>query len=149
MLKKYAPEDRGDAIDLFLGVFAQEPFNCGWLRREDANRYFADIENTPLSLSFLYYDDTGSLMGLCLGVVNDYFPVKLYEIKELAIRKDAQGQGRGKHMIDEIAQYLQHQNIDAIKLTTQQHLPAYDFYIRNGFVLSKTSVVLNKPIRKR
>ena len=146
MLKKYTPAHRNQAIDLFLGVFTAEPFCYDWLSRESVTRYFTDIENTPLELSFLYYNDKGLLTGLCFGIVNDYFQLKLYEIKELAIRKETQGTGEGRRMLDEISAYMKREGAAVIKLATQRNIAAYGFYLKNGFIPSETSVTLSRPI---
>jgi len=147
MLKIYTPDDRDEAINLFMGVFTVKPFSYEWLKRKDVERYFADMENTPAALSFLYYENKGlPLTGLCFGVENTYFRAKLYEIKELAIRQNVQGTGLGSQMMDEIAGYLSNQGLSAIKLMTQRNIAAYGFYVKNEFVPSDTAVTLFREI---
>ena len=146
MIVKYATENRDDAIELFVEVFAAEPFCYSWLRREEVARYFTDLANTPGALSFMYYNDKGLFTGLCLGALNDYFLHRLYEIKEFAVRRNVQGRGEGSRMLDEIADYLKRENIAAITLSTQRDIAAYEFYIRNGFTESKASVTLSKAL---
>ena len=146
VLYKYTADERDEAINLFLSTFAAEPFNYDWLRREDVLRYFIDLENTPGALSFLYYDDRGLLLGLCFGTTNDYFRHKLYEIKEFAIRRDAQGGGNGGRMIAQVAKYLKKHEFEAITLSTQRDIAAYEFYVKNGFVDLKQSATLSKRL---
>ena len=145
-MKKYAAVNRNEAVELFMGVFQAEPFGYTWLRREDVARYFTDLTNTPSELSFLYYDDKGLLTGLCFGAINDYFLHKLYDIKEFAVRRQAQGRGAGGRMLEEVSAFLKQEGVAAITLSTQREIPAYEFYIKNGFVASKSSVTLSKTI---
>ena len=146
MIIKYATENRDEAIELFMDVFTAEPFCYTWLTREGAARYFTDLANTPSALSFLYYDDKGLFTGLCLGSLNDYFLHKLYEIKEFAVRRGVQGKGEGRRMLEEIADCLKCEGVVAITLSTQREIPAYEFYLKNGFTESKGSVTLSKTI---
>ncbi|MCL2851752.1 MAG: GNAT family N-acetyltransferase [Defluviitaleaceae bacterium] len=146
MIKKYATINRDEAIELFMGVFSAEPFCYTWLRREAVERYFTDLANTPAALSFLYYNNKGLLTGLCFGAMNDYFIHKLYDIKEFAVRKDAQGKGEGRRMLEEISGCLKSEGVAAVTLSTQREIPAYEFYLKNGFVASKSSVTLSKKI---
>lgn len=140
------PEDIHAAVELYLGVFNEEPFCYDWLRPDNAARYFTDIENTPGSYSFLYYDNKGLLAGLCLGIIQDYFQIVTYEIKEVAVRKDAQGRGRGTRMLSEVSKHLRTQGVQALTLMTQKNIPAFSFYKKNNFSTLDSTIYMTKHI---
>ncbi|MCL2618335.1 MAG: GNAT family N-acetyltransferase [Defluviitaleaceae bacterium] len=145
MLRTYQPDDMDAATELFLQVFAAEPFGYTWLTKATLERYFTDLANTPGAMSFMYYE-AEEPAGLCLGFVNDYFRAKLYDIKEYAVRKDLQGTGVGSRMLDEISAHLRKQDFHAITLSTQREIAAYGFYVKNGFIDSTSTATLSKSI---
>ena len=88
MLRPYVKDDRDEAAALFLDVFLHEPWHYHWMKEKDVRRYFMDMENTPNFAGFVYEREknagipcgspgiltaSGEIVGLCFGIINDYF----------------------------------------------------------------------------
>jgi ribosomal protein S18 acetylase RimI-like enzyme len=134
------------AIDLFMDAFTHPPWNYDWMTKEKAGRYIRDLHHTPGFLGFMYYEGD-ALTGICLGCVNDYFQMTQYEIKELAVSYASQRMGSGSRMLAEVEEYLaSHKNVEFISLQTAWLSPAYDFYIKNNYILMEENSFLVKKI---
>ncbi|MDR1531686.1 MAG: GNAT family N-acetyltransferase [Clostridiales bacterium] len=147
MIESYVHGDLDEYVDLFLDVFLNEPWHYHWMTREATARYFTDIENTPCFLGLVYRAEDGrGVTGVCLGVISDYFTPKVYDIKEIAVRRSEQGKGRGTRMLAEIEKFLSARGVTAVTLLTHRTIRAYNFYLRNGYQVDEDSVYMSKDI---
>lgn len=132
MIVQYNFEMRKRCIDIFYNVYHDFPYNFSWLKKEDIEKYFIDLENTPKFIGFVYIENERTL-GVCFGIYNDYFLNSKYYIKEIFVEKNYQGCGIGTKMMKEIETNLKEKNINVIELLTPKKLDAYSYYISNGF----------------
>lgn len=133
------------AADTFIDVFGNEPWNYNWITRDNIIRYFNDLYNTPCFRGFVLLEESG-VMGFCLGVVSDYFIAPYYEIKEIFVGRQYQKLGYGRQLLLFAEQELAKQDVCAVTLFTENNIPAYDFYLRNGYAVSLHAVHLSKNI---
>ena len=138
-------EDASVCTRIFVDVFSNPPWEYPWITDEKSGRYIEDIFRSPGFLGFLYYQDD-RLAGFCIGSINDYFFDPQYEIKELAIRVESQRQGTGSKMLLEIEQNLAQNGVTLIFLHTSRTIPAYRFYIKNGYAPVDDNVYFMKEI---
>lgn len=143
MIRKLTVEDLVQAQALFLSVFSKEPWNDQWDTEVQLPKYMVDLMGNSNSLCFGYEVD-GELIGLSLGYIFHWWQGTDYFVKELCIDVSKQGSGHGKKFVAEIEKTLNEDNIKAIWLMTERTVPAYDFYLKNGFSELKDNVMFAK-----
>lgn len=146
MMEYYSSKHRKIAVDFFLDIYLNEPFNYEWLKREQAARYLKDMENTPNFRGFVYIEN-GKTIAFCCGLMNDYFIKKTYYIKEFFVKREFQKMGYGKKFLAEIERKLIEDNVSIMELVTDRKCFSYDFYSQNSFLTSKDMLYMIKPIQ--
>lgn len=146
MLIKYDNSKRKICADIFYDVYKSPPFSYKWLKIEDVYRYFDDIENTPNFCGFLY-TIKNQIIGVCFGIISDYFSASKYYINEIYIKREFQNKGIGNKMLSEIEKILVKDNIVAIELKTSKNSNSFMFYQNNGYEISKETVSMFKMLR--
>ena len=121
-----------ECTDLFLKVFALEPWNDRWASRQDAKKY---LESHYAFNSFLGYVAVydGRIVGASFGFIKPWQRGLEYYINEFFVDTAVQGKGVGTLLLKQIAADIKGKNMNAIILTTQKAFPAYGFYVKNGF----------------
>ena len=138
-------ENISELAAVFTDVFTNEPWNYTWLSGENVRRYLGDLAATPKFLGFAYKSGNPAA-GACFGIVNDYFSAPAYEIKEIYVARKTQRAGVGSAMLKLIEAELSKIGISAVTLFTQRKIPAYDFYIKNGYRVSDDAVYFSKML---
>ena len=131
-LKVLTVQDREIITDLFFDVFTHEPWNDDWSDSEQLNAYIADLTGQSYSLTLGFFDND-RLAALSMGHVKHWFTGTEYIIEEFCVARTLQGKGIGSSFMKAIASYLSEQGIRQIFLQTEQDVPAYSFYLHNGF----------------
>ncbi|MDO4500147.1 MAG: GNAT family N-acetyltransferase [Erysipelotrichaceae bacterium] len=138
-------ENKEEIKSLFYSVFSIEPWNDDWSDERQLDLYITDLIGQNNSVSFgLYVDD--ELIGLSLGRFKHWYSGLEYFIDELCIKTDRQGEGLGSFFLREIEKDLKTKGYKAILLQTEKEMPAFDFYIANGYLPMKGTVNFVKDI---
>ena len=145
MIEIMEEKDLRGCVEVFFGVFTDEPWNYTWMNKNKVIKYFFDMFDTPNFVGYVYRINN-KLAGACFGVVNDYFLSSTYDVKELFVSAEFQGTGVGSALMDFVELDLKKFEVSAVTLFTQQDIEAYSFYIKNGFVDSKKVVHMSKAI---
>jgi aminoglycoside 6'-N-acetyltransferase I len=134
-----------ECTDLFLKVFAQEPWNDQWESPQDAKKY---LESHYAFNSFLGYVAVydNRIVGASFGFIKPWQRGLEYYINELFVDTAVQGKGVGTLLLEQIAADIKGKNMNAIVLTTQKAFPAYGFYVKNGFAEITGEVFLGKSV---
>ena len=134
-----------ECTDLFLSVFAGEPWNDHWESPQDAKRY---LESHYAFNSFLGYVAfyEGWIVGASFGFIKPWQRGFEYYINEFFVDTAVQGKGVGTLLLKQIAADIKGKNMIAIVLTTQRAFPAYRFYVKNGFTEVPGEVFLGMPV---
>jgi len=146
VLEHFIESDIPIAAEIFTDIFINPPWNYGWLTVEKSLRYISDLFRTPGFYGFVFRLKDEPLDGICLGLVNDYFPSALYDIKEIFIRWNLQGGGLGSQMLASIEKNLVSRGIHHVTLFTQNDIPAYNFYLKNQYFISEETKYFSKKI---
>jgi len=131
---------------IFTDVYSGPPWDYHWVTIDKADRYMRDIAASPGFCGFVYFEDD-VLTGFCVGAMTDYFFGPQYEIKECAIIPDRQRNGAGSRMISLIEDRLAKAGVINIYLHTSRTIPAYGFYIKNGYLPVDDNVYFMKELK--
>ena len=131
-LRRLTNEDREIATKLFTDVFTHEPWNDDWSDREQLDAYIRDLTGQSYSLTLGYFDGD-VLTALAMGYIKHWYSGTEYIINELCVDRKRQGQGIGSSFLKAIEEYLSENGISQIFLLTDRNVPAYQFYLKNGF----------------
>lgn len=145
MLKKLTHDNKDEVQVLFYRVFSMPPWNDQWDIEVQLPNYMSDLMDNQNSLCLGYYQGE-QLIGISLGYVFHWWEGTDYFIKEFCIDNEHQGEGHGKKFLDEMNAYLKIESIKAVWLLTDRHVPAFDFYQKNGFTELKDNVMFAKAV---
>lgn len=127
----------------FAAVFTQEPWNDDWSDEEQLHAYIMDLIGNRNSLAFgLFENDT--MVGLSMGEIRHWFTGTEYFINEFCIKTEEQGRGLGSQFLAKIGEHIKAKGITHMFLLTDNDVPAFQFYQKNGFCHLKNSVALFK-----
>jgi len=71
-----------------------------------------------------------------------------YNIEELCVSPDFQGQGTGTHIMSLIEDAISRKGLCGIFLQTDNDKPAYRFYLKNGFKELNSHVSFYKRVKE-
>lgn len=134
-----------EMIELFAGVFTREPWNDDWSDREQLTRYIYDLTGQSNSLTFGLYEG-GELVGLSMGRIKHWYEGTEYCIDELCIRTDRQGSGLGTLLIEGIEDACRGLGLAHIFLLTENDVPAFGFYKKQGFCQLERNAAFAKKL---
>ena len=96
-------------------------------------------------LSFGFYENQ-NLVGISLGKVKHWCEGTEYWIEEFGILPEKQKSGLGSLFLTFIERVLKSKEVTSIVLLTENMVPAYTFYQKNGFKEQKETVFFSKKI---
>ena len=127
--------------ELFYSVFSSEPWCDDWSDHAQLHNYIFDLIGNDNSLSLgLFENDV--LIGISLGYIMHWCAGTEYYIFEFCISARKQGKGLGTQFIRMVEDYARDIGIDHIFLQTEESMPAFRFYEKNGFKELKGHVSL-------
>ena len=132
--------------ELFVSVFTIEPWNDDWSNQEQLDLYLADLVCQSNSLTYGLYENE-KMIGVSMGHIKHWFSGTEYYIDELCVQTDKQGNGVGTHFLKEIEREIKDIGLVQIFLQTENNVPAYAFYQKNGFYELKEHVSFVKKIK--
>ncbi|MEE0264736.1 MAG: GNAT family N-acetyltransferase [Acutalibacteraceae bacterium] len=145
LFKKIGISEKEAIKELFAGVFTVEPWNDDWSDKEQLDLYITDLTAQGNSLTYGLYDGK-ELIGVSMGRIRHWFAGTEYNIEELCIRTDKQGHGAGTYFLKEIEKAIKGIGLTQIFLQTENTVPAYGFYQKNGYHEIKSHVSFVKQI---
>lgn len=131
--------------ELFTSVFTIEPWNDDWSDQKQLNLYLTDLVGQSNSLTYGFFKGE-NLIGVSMGHIIHWYTGTEYYINELCIRTDKQGNGVGTLFLKEIEKEIKKLGLVQIFLQTENNVPAYDFYRKNGFFELKEHVSFAKEL---
>lgn len=147
MIKILDLTDIDQANNLFLDVFSSPPWNDEWTSPKHSKMYVLELMSAPNSFSLGFFQDN-KLIGLSLGHVYTWWQGKEYHIKEFCIAKEVQKQSYGTRFIQAIEKLCIDHNHKAILLPTEKDVPAFHFYLKQGYRTLENSVFMVKALKK-
>ncbi len=130
---------------LFTDVFTGEPWNDDWSDRAQLRAYLTDIMGCPNSLSFALHDGA-NLVGASLGSVIHWYAGTEYYIREFFVATRRQHGGLGSLLLRSVEEAIASRGVKSVVLNTERNVPAYGFYVKNGFAESSETRFLYKNV---
>lgn len=131
--------------ELFVSVFTDDPWNDDWSEQEQLHLYLIDLIGQSNSLTYGLFEGN-KLIGLSMGRIKHWYTGTEYCIDELCIQTDKQGKGVGSYFLKKIENGIKEIGLTHIFLQTDNNVPAYDFYKKNGFYELVESVSFAKKV---
>lgn len=131
--------------DLFKKAFAGEPWNDDWSDRVQLLEYVKEISGGYNALNYGIVRD-GKLVAMTLGMVRHWWEGTNYNIEELCVDPDFQGQGIGSRLLKLVEEEIKQKGFHGIFLQTDSDKPAFKFYTKNGFNNLEKHVSLYKGV---
>lgn len=116
---------------IYAAAFAGEPWNDPW-KEEDAVIHVKELLENPQSFGLECSVD-GKVAGFLLGTSMLFHYGRTFEINDLAVAPEYQGQGIAKRLMDEALAELKKRGIVALHLITAVDGWLKDFYGKYGF----------------
>jgi aminoglycoside 6'-N-acetyltransferase I len=144
-IKRIGLEELEPIKTLFLSVFTKKPWNDDWSDTNQLNMYLDDLIGQNNSLTYGIYKES-DLIGVSMGQIRHWYTGTEYYIAELCIKTEKQGKGIGTLFLEEIHTAIKQIGISHIFLQTESDVPAYRFYLKNGYHELKTHVSFAKQV---
>ncbi len=132
--------------ELYKEAFSGNPWNDDWSDAGQLDEYMKDISLGYNALNYGLMID-GKLAGMSVGNVSHWWEGTNYNIAELCISPDYQGQGIGSKFLELIEQSVREKGIVGFFLQTDNDKPSYPFYHKNGFEDLDKHISLYKSVR--
>ena len=142
----YRDTDFDDCVRIYTDAFNAPPLNYDWLTKEKAWRYVRDLTITPGFMGYTYWQE-GEMVAFCFGILDNYFEGTVFSVEELAVVSKFHSKGIGTKVMNLLETKLAGYAVEAVSLQTSRNLPAYDFYIKNGYEELTENVSLMKWLR--
>lgn len=143
MLIMYKESDFEKCVELYCDAFTAPPLNYDWLTKEKAWRYIKDLIKTPGFMGYTYWEND-EMVAFCFGILDNYFDGAMFEVEELAVASPHHRKGIGSVVMEQLEIKLAGYGIHAISLQTSRNLPAFNFYLKNGYEELSENVTLMK-----
>ena len=130
---------------LFVSVFTAEPWNDDWSDENQLHLYLNDLVGQNNSLTFGLYEND-QMLGLSMGRIKHWYSGTEYCIDEFCIRTDSQGNGLGTLFLNQIEAAVKAKGMRYLFLQTETDVPAYRFYLKNGFKTLENDISLAKKL---
>ena len=145
-ISKIGIDQKSAVIELLLDIFSGEPWNDDWTN-EQIDYYVEELMGNKNSLCFGLFKN-GTLAGIALGRIKSWYQGKEFCIEEFGIISSLQCSGLGTEFMRVIENALAAEGLSYITLLTDRRVPAYNFYLKNGFFEQKETVFFVKDIKK-
>lgn len=130
-IKQITSEHLKDYAEIYAKAFSGEPWNDYW-NANDAEIHIAEIMESKQSYG-LEYDINGKIVGFLLGSSMLFHWGRMFEINDLAVHPDYQGQGIATKLVNSCLEEMKRRGIKGINLITQGDGFLPEFYEKHGF----------------
>jgi len=139
----YRESDLEECVRIYVDAFNAPPLDYSFITKEKAWRYVRDITLTPGFIGYTFWIDE-KMVAFCFGILDNYFDGVMFEVEELAVAAAYQRSGIGSVVMNLLETKLARYNVAAVSLQTSRTLPAFGFYLKNGYEELTENVTLIK-----
>ena len=144
-IRNLTKEDLEECSVLYTQVFNGEPWNDEWTT-ESATKRLQDIFISANFLGFVYVNE-GKIIGSVLGNLEHFYDGIHYNLREMFISSELQGNGAGSILMNSLEKELSNLGVNTIILFTSKGNRTSNFYIKNGFSEYFTMAMMGKDIK--
>ena len=130
--------------DIYVRAFRAEPWNEEY--ETDAVRAYLNEYLLGENLFFLALRENGEVRAFSLGVKLPAVDGPYLRVEEFCVSPDAQRRGLGAYLMDGVCAEARKRGCDGVLLGTQKDVPAYGFYLKNGFVEIDKAALLYRAV---
>ena len=139
MIKECTTEHITEYGKIYATAFSGEPWNDHW-KLEDAEIHIKEIMESKQSYGLEYLVD-GKVAGFILGSSMLFHWGRMFEINDLAVHPEYQGQGIAAKLLEACLEEMKKRGIKGVNLITQGDGFLPKFYEKHGFK-KETEVIL-------
>ena len=129
---------------IMLEVFNNEIWKNIWTFPR-AKAYLLDFYKNRKFVGYTAIDDN-KIVGGIFGIEKVWWSSDEVSIEEFFVSPNYQGKKIGTKLLDEVIKYVKEHNFGGICLLTNKNSKAYEYYLKNGFVLNDEIVCMYKVI---
>lgn len=134
-----------ETMSLYQRAFGKAPWNDDWSNETQLAEYIKEVSGGYHCLNYGLLID-GKLASVALGSVHHWWEGTNYNIEELCVDPDLQRQGIGSRFMQMIENDIKAKGFAGIFLQTDNDMPSYKFYIKNGYKELTTHVSFYKSV---
>ncbi|MBU3127860.1 GNAT family N-acetyltransferase [Clostridium tagluense] len=130
--------------ELYIEVFNAEPWNDKWTL-ETAHKRLNDIYISTNFEGVLYVEDE-QIKGAIFGNYEQFYDGIHYNLREMFISNELQGQGIGSKVLNELEKRLKGIGVTTIILFTSKENKTSKFYLKNNFTKWDSMAMMGKDV---
>jgi len=142
IFRKIIEDDYRTCAISLVESFKEEPWCENWTFNQAFER-INEMMASKMSRGYVIVDNTGLVVGMCIGRIMTYLDFKELWIDEFSVNPSVQGRGLGNLLIGSAKKELEKENVRNMALTTEKGSPAVKFYEKNGFRVSDRIVFMH------
>lgn len=140
MIRKMEKEDLKRCGEIYARAFPEEHWGIDWTT-DNAAEYLSDYYEQKKFIGYVYEEEDtviGCIFALCKisGSKQEIY------INEMAVLPERQGQGIGSRLLKTVIDYSKEEGLAGVVLYTNEQAPAFRFYEKNGFKVSKGTICM-------
>lgn len=144
-LKDISKVELGEITELFIKEFNKEPWNDKWVYDRAYNR-LKDLYEHPRFIGIVCVFNE-KVVGVVMGYLEYWYEGYHYNLKEIFIDTEIQGQGIGSKLLKALEDKLLGQDVTSIELFTLKNQKTIGFYNKNQFIRVEELVIMEKKLR--
>lgn len=132
IIRQMEIKDIDSCAKICLDAYSKEP----WNENHDLGKvkdFLGKFTSNNIYIGWVICSDN-QIIGFVVGIVIPSIGDDYFRIEDICISSDMQGKGIGSIFMKGLAARLKDKNMDSIILNTIMGFPAYNFYLKNGFI---------------
>ncbi|MGL6174034.1 MAG: GNAT family N-acetyltransferase [Cellulosilyticaceae bacterium] len=144
-LQNISKEALGEITELFIKEFNKAPWNDKWTYDRAYNR-LKDLYEHPRFIGIVCIFNK-KVVGVVMGYLEYWYEGYHYNLKEIFIDTEIQGQGIGSQLLNSLEDKLLDQDVTRIELFTLEDQKTIGFYTKNQFTRIEELVLMEKKLK--
>ena len=144
MIREFTKNDLEQSAELYVQVFASLPWNEYW----ESEWAFERLETIYDSPGFLgcVSEENDNIHGVIIGRSNSFKGKRELEIVELFVSLSHQSKHVGSKLLSAVETKARISGYSHSTLLTSRTVPAFNFYVKNGFKASNNMVFMSHEL---
>jgi len=131
---------------LYAAVFNNDPWDGRWTTRT-ARKHIQDTFGNPNFRGIVGLGDH-ELVGFAYGSISQWENECRFYLHEMCVLGRKQGAGVGTRLLTRLIRRLKAEKISQISLGTERDKPAKDFYLKLGFEVDPSIIIMSKGLTR-